>query len=123
MRPDATQAGSGASMSAGGLLGPRRTATGLLRISPLFLTAMSQSVWLAALAQSPNPLVTAHLDWYTFFDAGRKFVRGEIASIYPHAFTTFFWVYPPYCIYLTAPLGLLTEAWAYVVCAATQIVA
>ncbi len=123
MRPEATRAGSGTSVTAGGVPGTRRIATGLLRMSPLILTAMSQSIWLAALAQSPKPLVTAHLDWYTFFDAGRKFVRGEIASIYPHAFTTYFWVYPPYCIYLTAPLGVLTEPWAYVLCAVAQAVA
>jgi hypothetical protein len=80
--------------------------------------------WFWSLALTSDPTTTARRDWYAFFETGRRFVAGHLDAIYPRAFEgAYFWLHPPYCIYLTVPLAFLPERWAYATCAAAELVA
>ena len=103
---------------------PRWRIRTALRLAPLAITAFMQISWLENVLLSPDPQATARRDWFAFFETGHRLLAGDLGAIYPHAFDAgYLWLYPPYCIYLTAPLGLLPEWWAYAVCVAVEITA
>src|SRR5439155_10445549 len=55
---------------------------------------------------------------------GQQLLAGDLRAIYPRTFESgYFWLYPPYCIYLTAPLGVLPEWWAYALCVVVEVAA
>jgi hypothetical protein len=102
----------------------RRLARASLHLAPLGFVVLVQITWLASLASAPDPMAAARRDWHAFFETGRHLVAGELHAIYPRTLESgYFWLYPPYCIYLTAPLGMLPEPAAYIVCVAVEIAA
>jgi hypothetical protein len=99
-------------------------ARALWRLAPLTITAFMQISWFWNLARSPDPHAIARRDWYQFFQTGRQLVSGNLSAFYPQSFESgYFWLYPPYCIYLTAPLGVLPEWWAYALCVLVEVAA
>src|SRR5437867_3577720 len=109
------------------MLPERRTAarTGLaaLQLAPILVSVVWQASWVGLLLHSSDPLGRLrHLDWYAFFQAGHRLLAGDLQALYPRELREeFLWLYPPYCAYVTAPLGLLSEQWAYIVCCAVQV--
>src|SRR5437870_8201386 len=102
----------------------RRTARALLRLTPLTITGFMQFSWFGSLVVSPDPYPILRRDWHQFFQTGHQLVAGDLSAIYPRTFESgYFWLYPPYCIYLTAPLGVLPEWWAYALCVVVEVVA
>jgi hypothetical protein len=96
----------------------------LLRLAPLALTVFMQATWVENLLLSPDPRARVRQDWYPFYETGQRLLAGQLDAIYPHAFDRgYLWLYPPFCIYLTAPLGVLPEWWAYALCVAVEIAA
>jgi len=94
------------------------------RVAPIGVAVWIQAAWFAGLFLSSDPVQEARRDWIQYFETGHRLLGGDLQAIYPRVFDMPFpWVYPPYCIYLTAPLGLLTEGWAYVTCVVVQLVA
>jgi len=79
----------------------------------VFLTVMY--LWIASVCSAPDSLL-GH-DWVMFYRVGEAVRAGQWDTIYAPS-TDFPFVYPPYAIYLFAPLGWLTPTWAYVVCVA-----
>src|SRR5439155_697912 len=48
----------------------------------------------------------------------------DLTAIYRMASDSrYFWLYPPYCIYLAAPLGVLPEWYAYALCVLVEVAA
>ena len=95
-----------------------------LRLGPIGLTIFLQTAWVAGFYLRGDVASLARKDWRAFYDAGCRLLSGDLAAIYPGA--TLIpqpWLYPPYCIWFTAPLGLLSPGWAYIACVSTQIVA
>jgi len=93
-------------------------------VAPLALTVFMQVAWIENLLLSPDPQATARRDWYAFYETGHLLLAGHLGAIYPRTFEPrYFWHYPPFCIYLTAPLGALPEWWAYALCVAVEIAA
>src|SRR5207253_2923890 len=85
----------------------RRTVRALLRLAPLTITGFMQFSWFGSLAVSPDPYAIVRRDWHQFFETGHQLVAGDLSAIYPRTFESgYFWLYPPYCIYLTALLGI-----------------
>src|SRR5438477_337711 len=71
-----------------------------------------------------RPKTVVRRDWTVFYETGQRFVVGNLGSIYPWKFDQgYLWLYPPYCIYLTAPLGLVPEPAAYALCFLVQAAA
>ena len=102
----------------------RRTVRALLRLAPLTITGFMQFSWFGSLAVSPDPYAIVRRDWHQFFQTGHQLVAGDLSAIYPRTFESgYFWLYPPYCIYLTAPLGMLPEWWAYALCVVVEVLA
>jgi len=100
------------------------TARALWRLAPLTLTAFMQMSWVEQFVLSDDPRASIERDWHQFFETGQQLVAGNLSAIYPHVFERgYLWLYPPYCIYLTAPLGLLPEWWAYALCALVEVLA
>jgi len=96
----------------------------LLRLAPLGLAAFMQVTWIENLLLSPDPQVTVRRDWYAFYETGQRLLAGHLDAIYPRSFDSgYLWLYPPYCIYLTAPLGLLPKWWAYALAVVVEIAA
>jgi len=99
-------------------------ARALLRLAPLTITGFMQFSWFESLVVSSDPHAIVRRDWYQFFQTGHQLLAGDLHAIYPRAFESgYFWLYPPYCIYLTAPLGVLPEWWAYALCVVVEVVA
>ncbi len=95
-----------------------------LRAAPVGVAVWIQVAWFAGVLLSADPMAEARRDWVQYFDTGHRLVSGDLRSVYPRAFDVSYpWVYPPYCIYLTAPLGLLSEGWSYVACVVVQLAA
>src|SRR2546430_5382374 len=83
-----------------------------------------QLSWVESLVLSPDPHAAARRDWYPFFETGHRLLAGDLGAVYPRTFDRgYLWLYPPYCIYLTAPLGVLPEWGAYALCAAVGVAA
>src|SRR5437667_12520002 len=102
----------------------RRTARAVLRLAPLTITGFMQFSWFGSLIVSSDPYAILRRDWHQFFQTGHQLLSGDLRAIYPRTFeSAYFWLYPPYCIYLTAPLGVLPEWWAYALCVVVEIVA
>jgi len=102
----------------------RRLGAALLRVAPLGFALFVQTTWLHSVLSYGDPMAVARRDWTIFWETGRHLVAGELDAIYPHVFDHgYLWLYPPYCIYLTAPLGLLAEPAAYGVCFGVELVA
>jgi len=102
----------------------RRTARAVLRLAPLTITGFMQFSWFGSLVVSSDPYAIVRRDWHQFFLTGHQLLSGDLRAIYPRTFeSAYFWLYPPYCIYLTAPLGVLPEWWAYALCVVVEIVA
>src|SRR5436309_14495571 len=102
----------------------RGIARALLRLAPLIVTGFMQISWFGNLALTTDPHANARRDWYRFYQTGRQLLAGDLTAIYRMASDSgYFWLYPPYCIYLTAPLGVLPEWWAYALCVVVEIVA
>lgn len=102
----------------------RQLESAFLRLGPIGLTIFLQTAWVVGFYLRGDVGSLARKDWQAFYDAGCRLLRGDLAAIYPGA--TLIpqpWLYPPYCIWFTAPLGLLSPGWAYIACVSTQIVA
>src|SRR5262245_57573505 len=111
---DARPAASGHAAS-GGVL------RALGRLAPLSITLFLQTTWIRG-ALSGGSAWLEQRDWHQFFVTGRRLVSGDFGSLYSRSFESgLFWLYPPYCLYLTIPLGLLPESWAYVACVVVQL--
>jgi hypothetical protein len=92
-------------------------ARALVRVAPFGFALFMQVTWFRSIASSPDPMAALRRDWWVFYDTGRHVVEGRLDSIYPHRFDTgFLWLHPPYCINLTAPLGIMSERIAYASC-------
>jgi len=103
---------------------PPTRARNLLRLAPLGITVFMQLSWVESLVLSPDPHAAARRDWYPFFETGHRLLAGDLGAVYPRTFDRgYLWLYPPYCIYLTAPLGVLPEWGAYALCAAVEVAA
>lgn len=99
-----------------------RVGLALLRLTPIGFAIFVQMTWLVSLLLSSDRTTTARRDWQMFFTTGRRLLSGDLDSIYPHVMDSgYFWLYPPYCIYLTAPLGVVPESAAYALCAACEV--
>src|SRR5882724_4560049 len=84
----------------------RRTARAVLRLAPLTITGFMQFSWFGSLVVSSDPYAIVRRDWHQFFLTGHQLLSGDLSAIYPRTFeSAYFWLYPPYCIYLTAPLA------------------
>src|SRR5437867_2198214 len=102
----------------------RRTARAVLRLAPLTITGFMQFSWFGSLVVSSDPYAIVRRDWHQFFLTGHQLLSGDLSAIYPRTFeSAYFSLYPPYCIYLTAPLGVLPEWWAYALCVVLETIA
>jgi hypothetical protein len=102
----------------------RRLGAALLRVAPLGFALLVQATWLRSVLSQGDPMAVARRDWTIFWQTGHHLAAGDLEAIYPRAFDHgYLWLYPPYCIYLTAPLGLLAEPAAYALCFAVELVA
>jgi hypothetical protein len=88
--------------------------------------ALFQVGWFAEVFGAPDPLETAWRDWIQFHRTALRFVSGQADEIYPVAFLDdgrpefsdgFFFLYPPWVIWVTLPLSLLSRMAAYLACA------
>lgn len=69
--------------------------------------------WFTLFSTTDNPEVWQR-DWYQLWLAGHRFDTGAWTELYSREFTEgAFWLYPPYALYLVAPLGLLPPVVAY----------
>jgi len=108
----------------GGIRRSGRLGAALLRVAPLGFALFVQTTWLHSVLSHGDPMAVARRDWTIFWETGHHLVAGELDAIYPRAFDHgYLWLYPPYCIYLTAPLGLLAQPAAYGVCFGIELVA
>jgi hypothetical protein len=103
---------------------PRRAnALQLLLFPFLAVHGLFPLVWLTILAQD-GPREN---DWRHFQIVAEQFVSGNWTHLYiegpdpPHP--GYFWRYPPYALYLVAPLAWMTRAWAYGVLATLGVAA
>jgi len=102
----------------------RGIARALLRLAPLTVTGFMQISWFGNLALATDPHANARRDWYRFYQTGRQLLAGDLTAIYRMASDSrYFWLYPPYCIYLAAPLGVLPEWYAYALCVLVEVAA
>jgi hypothetical protein len=99
-----------------------RASAATLRLLPLLVAVYVLGVWVRTIVRSADPLGTMRLDWYAYHLAGRRFVAGELQAIYPPAELANVWMYPPYALWVAAPLAPLREPAAYAVCAAAAFV-
>src|SRR5437762_6500821 len=80
--------------------------------------------WFGTLPLATDPHATARRAWYRFYQTGRQLLAGDLTAIYRMASDSrYFWLYPPYCIYLAAPLGVLPEWYAYALCVLVEVAA
>jgi len=94
-------------------------AIALARVAPLAIVLFMQMTWFWNVASHPSAL---RRDWWVFYETGRRLVAGQFDAIYPRTFETrALWLYPPFSIYLTATLGLLSEHGAYAFCFLTEL--
>ena len=73
-------------------------------------------LWVASVCSAPDSLLRH--DWVMFYRVGEAVRAGQWDRIYAPS-VDYPFVYPPYAIYLFAPLGWLAPTWAYVVCVAS----
>jgi hypothetical protein len=114
----------GAPTRAGGAPASRvaHTSLAIVRLLPLLVAVYVLGVWVRTIVRSADRLETMRLDWYAYWLAARRFVAGDFAAIYPPAELVNVWMYPPYALWASTPLALLSEPVAYAVCAATAFV-
>jgi len=104
-----------------------------VRTAGFFLFVFLQMAWIALLLHHPDPVAELMTrDWSAFYRAGTSLLAGELSHIYPVTFDIFphprfpsglYYLYPPFTLYLTAPLALLPPAWAYAACVLAQVAA
>ncbi len=104
----------------------RKDAHALGRAIGLALFLVLQGGWIATLVNASDP--TAELlgrDWSAFSVAGEKMLSGRSSEVYPVDFSTWpnprlpnnlAYLYPPFSLYLTLPLGALPPFVAWALC-------
>ena len=92
-----------------------------------FVLICHAALWVAILAYklvlNPAP---PDGDWFVLRDVARSFLAGDWSSIYSDRQLptgTYYFRYPPFVLYLIAPLALIPPMVAYVVVCATQLAA
>ena len=102
----------------------RRLTAAFVRVAPLGFPFFIQATWFHGVISNDEPMAAVRRDWLIFRETGRRLLAGQFDAFYPGTIDPgYFWLYPPYCIYLTAPLGVLGEAAAYAVCFGVEVVA
>lgn len=97
--------------------------TTLVRVGALSILLLLLGAWVVAIVRA-DPGELLRRDWVAFHRGGTLFWEGRLREIYPGSFETgYFFLYPPYFIYLCAPLGLLPWAGAYAACVAVAVLA
>ena len=109
----------------------RKDAHALGRAIGLALFLVLQGGWIATLVNASDP--TAELlgrDWSAFSVAGEKMLSGRSSEVYPVDFSTWpnprlpnnlAYLYPPFSLYLTLPLGALPPFVAWALCWIVQL--
>ena len=109
----------------------RKDAHALGRAIGLALFLVLQGGWIATLVNASDP--TAELlgrDWSAFSVAGEKMLSGRSSEVYPVDFSTWpnprlpnnlAYLYPPFSLYLTLPLGALPPFLAWALCWIVQL--
>jgi hypothetical protein len=101
---------------------PMRVFRGLLL--PFLLThGIFPAMWLiTVLGSGPVPN-----DWLLLKTVADHFVAGDWSGLYSTGERAlrpgYFWLYPPFALYLVAPLAWLPEVWAYALLAVLEVVA
>lgn len=99
----------------------RLAAAGVLVSIVLFL----QSGWFMVLLEAPDPAEAAHRDWIQFHRTAERVVSGRSSEIYPVDFAGngrpeftdgFYFMYPPFAVWVTVPLAVLSRWGAYLAC-------
>ena len=110
---------------------PRRDAAGARRVHVqrdilfpfLVVHAVFPAMWLVRLLR--QDLLAS--DWLLFKIVADHFVAGDWSSLYAvgaqELYPGYPWRYPPFALYVVAPLAWLPVAWAYAVLAGVEIVA
>ena len=93
----------------------RRWGLDAARVAALAGAVVMHALWLVALAETWTTPEIERRDYRAFWDAGRRFVRGELEGIYDARPGGFPFLHPPPVIVLSAPLGLVSVRAAYVV--------
>lgn len=92
---------------------PRSNAVKLVLFPFLSAHIIFPVLWLVVIAQD-GP---RQIDWRHFQVAAEQFVSGNWADLYTERLDAvhpgYFWRYPPYALYLVAPLAWMTPGWAY----------
>jgi hypothetical protein len=89
----------------------------------LAMHAIFPVMWLITLARNgpvPN-------DWLLLKTVADRFVAGDWSHLYAtgeHALRPgYFWLYPPFALYVVAPLAWLSDVWAYALLASVEVMA
>lgn len=103
---------------------PRRSQTFQLILFPFLAAhAFFPLLWLVILAQN-GPRQN---DWRHFQIAAEQFLSGDWAHLYMEGPTPihpgYFWRYPPYALYVVAPLAWMPQSWAYGLLVALEVAA
>ncbi len=96
---------------------PSRLAVLLIRVVAACLIAFFVTAWVrTALTAADDPAVLSR-DWTAFHQAAQLLLAGQADEVYARSLDTPLpFAYPPFVLYLLAPLGVLGPVAAYVAC-------
>lgn len=90
----------------------------LLHVVPLGLGAVAIVLWFVFLISGHDNASIWHKDWLCFYTAGERFlVSGPVSAYTGQCIEGYFWLYPPYLLYLYAMASLLEPLQVYALAA------
>ncbi len=89
----------------------------------LVLAVSLHALWIVALIETWSTPEIERRDYRVFWDAGHRFLHGELAGIYDAHPGGFPFLHPPPAIVLSTPLGFVSERTAYALVTALSFLA